>query len=48
MIFRRGGAIHRRFAEGGRIFILVIVGICDENLALVARLRGGSEAGAME
>lgn len=48
MIFRRGSTVYRRFAEGSCIFILVIVRICDENLALVTRLRGESEAGAAE
>lgn len=43
MIVRRGGAIYRRCAKGGCIFILVVVGIRDDNLALMTRLRSRSK-----
>lgn len=43
MVVRRRGAVYRRRAEGGCIFILVVVGICDENLSLMTRLKRGSE-----
>lgn len=44
MIVRRRGTIYRRrFAEGGCVSILVVVGICDDNLALTTRLRSGNE-----
>lgn len=48
MIVRRRGLVYRRLAEGSGVFILVIVGIGDDNLALITRLRNGSEAGAVE
>lgn len=46
MIFRRSGAVHRLFNEGGRIFLLVIVRISYDDLALVTRLRRESETEA--
>jgi len=48
MIVRRRGLVYRRLAEGSQVFILVVVGICDDNLALIARLKNGSETGAVE